>query len=763
MKRIAKLATHILFTSALILTASRLMATDFTWVGTTSNLNLNTNWNPNTRVPTAGDTGTFTAAGMHNPTLSSGSAFSIDLIDIVSTSYSFSITDPNTIFTFAGFGSGPDFGFKNDSISSQSFQVINQATMNFENFCSADCSTGSNPGNVTYQIGDSGNPGNLNFAFSSTASTAKIIALGGSTVNFIDNSSVGTSTITLTNTADTLNLAQSVDTTFDAFLDGAGTVNKNSSNYVNVLSDNASFAGKTNVNAGNLALNNVLGGNVIVNSSGILSGIGMVGNNLNVNSGGTVSPGNSIGRLTVIGNTIQMPNSTLQIEVDGAGNASNLLVGGQASINVGSSVKVVPTVTQLEPNQSFTAPILTSFTGVSGTYSTVNSVNPLIAVSVFNDPNNVFLTWTNTFALIGRTANQRKVTDQLQTITHPSPIDFTILSELASLSEKKQQHALQQLTAQPYANLLLTAELANHKFIQRIYNPLRPLVTSHPCCMPECCDCHCCQFDTWFDGGWTHNHLKGNRNARGLDTKGYEISLGTQATFDNCWTIGLAGSYEKDHLRYEVGGKGRSNTYLGALYTLFRPADYYFLGDAVLGYTQNRIKRHIDIGPNHFKARGRPDIFQGTGYLEFGKDLALDCFLFQPFIGVEGSYLRHDHINEHRSHNLFTVNVRNRIYGTASSRLGLHLLTELSCLKLYVDAAWQYRLTSRHNDSRQRFREFGDAFTITGIPLARNSLDSAINLSATIVQGWEIYVEAQGQFWKNASSYSALGGMIISW
>lgn len=764
MKRIAKLALKTLFTATLLFEASQLNAAAFTWVGTDSNLNLSSNWNPSTGVPQAGDTGTFSVSGIaHNPTASSGSVFSIDLVNTISTSYSFNTINPGTTFNFVGSGAGPDYGFKNDSISAQSFYVYDQATLNFLNACSADCATGSNPGAITYHIGDSGKTGTLNFKDNSTASTAEIIILEGSSVNFFNNASAGTSTITATAPVDTINFFQTADNTFNAVLAGAGTINKNNLNTLNILSDNSTFAGKTNVNAGKLAINNVLGGSVVVNSSGTVSGTGTIGGNLNANSGGIVSPGNSIGTLNVVGNYTQMPNSTLQVEVDGVGNASKVLVTGQASINVGSIVNVVPTVTQLAPNQSFTAPILTSSTGVSGTFSSVTSTNPLIAVSVTNDPNDVFLTWVNTFSLIGTTTNQNAVTRQLQALIDPTVEQFAVLSSLALLPERRQQHALQQLTAQPYANLLLSAELTDHKFIRRLYNPLRPLITSHPCCMAECCEQHSCIFDTWIDGGWTHSHMKGNRNAQGFDVKGYEVSLGTQATIDNCWTIGLAGSYERDHLRYHLGGKGRTNTYLGALYTLYRPADFYFLADAVLGCTQNRIKRHIDIDTFHFKARSRPNVFQGTGYLEAGRDFALDCFLFQPFLGVEGGYYRHDHINEHRSNTIFAINARERTYGTASSRLGVHLLTELSCLKFYVDAAWQYRLTSPHNDSRQRFRDFGDSFTIRGIPLARNSLDAAINLSATIFNGWEIYVEAQGQFWKNASSYSALAGMMIGW
>lgn len=766
MKLIANLTSKLFFFTLLVLGTVSLHANTIAWkggtVGSADTLTVSNNWVPAT-TPTAGDTGTFDSSAVNfNPKVSSGNTFNIDLVKTTAGPYNFFVDGLGTSFTLAGTGAGPDFGFQNNSGVLQNFHINNQGTLNFQNSCSADSSSGTTPGLVTYLVGDGSTAATMNFKNASTASTAAIQINAGASVNFLDNSSAGTSNVTIADTG-TMNLAQTTNGEFQATLSGIGTVNKIGSAITNIVSDNSGFAGKTNVNAGKLAINNILGGNVVANINSTVAGTGTIGGNLNANSGSIVAPGNSIGTLTVAGNYTQMPNSTLQVEVDGSGNASKVAVGGQASINMGSIVNVVPTLAQLTPNTSFTAPILTSNTGVSGTFSTVTSSNPLISVSVMNDPNDVFLTWTNTFSLIGRTSNQRDITAQLQTLVDPTPDEFAVLSALALLPERRQQHALQQLSAQPYANMLLIAEIADHKFIQRLYNPLRPLITSHPCCVADCCDLHRCNFDTWFDGGWTHSHMKGNRNAQGYDIKGYEVSLGTHVTVDNCWTIGLAGSYERDHLRYHLGGKGKSNTYLGAIYTLYRPADFYFLGDVVLGCTQNRIKRHIDIGTFHFKARARPNVFQGTGYLEVGRDFALDCFLFQPFLGVEGGYYRHDHINEHRSSTIFAVNVKDKTYGTASSRLGVHLLTELSCLKFYVDAAWQYRLTSPHNSSRQHFRDFGDSFTIIGIPVARNSLDAAITLAATVVEGWEIYAEAQGQFWKNASSYSVLGGMVIGW
>lgn len=622
----------------------------------------------------------------------------------------------------------------------------------------------SNGEDAVFNLGDtvSNTNATINFKDNSDAGAAKFNMNAGSVANFTEDSSVGIAQFNTT-TNDVINLAQTEEAEFYATVTGTGTINKIGSKKLNFESDNSSFAGKTNVNAGNFALNNNLGGNVFVNKGGLLSGTGFILGNLHIANKGIVSPGNSIGTMIIGGNYSQAPHSTLLVQVNEQGEASKLIVGGQASINRGAEASVASDFIQLPLNQTFTAPILESQTGISGTFSKVSSINPLLSVEASYEANTINLTWENTFARIGKTANQRKVANQLQTILDPSKNELAIISALAQESASHQQRALHQLTAQPYANLLLVAEVTNHKFIRRLYNPLRLLVTSHPCCAPEviCC-ANNCLVDTWFDAGWDRSNFRGNKNAKGFGLKGFETSIGSQITIDNCWTVGAAFSYERDYIHYKIGGKGTSNTYLGGLYTLFRPSDFYILSDLVLGYTQTKLKRHIDFKHYHFSNHGKPDVYQGTLYVEAGRDFGVDCFLFQPFIGIEGGYFRQDHIHE-RCNNLFAVDVKNKTHGTASSRLGVHFLTEMSCFKIFFDAAWQYRLSSLHNRSHQRFKNFGKDFRIVGIPFARSSFDSALNLSATIVDGWEVYVEGQGQWWKDASTFTVLAGLIIAW
>ena len=615
--------------------------------------------------------------------------------------------------------------------------------------------------------------GNLLFSGSASANSAQINALEQSTVTFSGQSNADSSTITLNDTTvlnfldssiaanvqifvdagATVNFSQDNDHEFMGSIQGTGTVNKMGPSTCNVLADCSSFTGVASVQNGNLALNNAWGGPIAVMPGGTISGTGTILNDLIVS--GITAPGNSIGTLVVNGNYAQLPNSTYQVQVDGTGQASLIEVLGAAAIAPDSTVSVTA-LGQLPANQAFSAPILEAAGGVSGTYTTLIT-SPLITASLSYDPNDVFLTFQNTLSLIPGTRNQRRIAMELQGIASPSAEEDLVLSELAILPLTDAQKALDQISAQQYGALIPFAELNNRKFIRRLYDPLRCLITRY-CCCNDCCT----PVTTWAESGYERTSVQGTRNARGLRATGYQISAGAFSSPWSDWTIGVGGSYASDHLRYHVGGRGHNQSGLGALYALWRPENYYILGDLVAGYSNQRVRRPIHVGSIHFKKRSRPEVIQSTLYLEMGKDCCLSGLLLQPFAGVECGYFHRMRI--HEKSDFLSVHVVKKTEVTAHSRLGVHLTaTGFSCLTLNVDVAWQYRFTSFKRRLRERFTTFGTPFSIDGLSYQRHSIDGAINLSYALGDAWEIYAVASAQGWQRASLYNLYGGVNFSW
>ena len=496
---------------------------------------------------------------------------------------------------------------------------------------------------------------------------------------------------------------------FQGQLKGKGNTIKAGGGTLNVVSDNGDFKGTVYVQEGRLALNNRLGGNVVVHTAGIISGTGKVLGDLLVRDGGTVSPGNSIGVLQVNGNYAQA-NSTYHVQVNGEGQSSLLNVHGTAILE-GASVL---NVTSVDGRYSTTGnyQILHADGGVQGEFATVVVEDSRAIPNLTYDANNVYLDFIKSFGGIAATPEEKEIIDALDQGRDIAVSVPPIIDTIMDLSDSNATRAFQQLSAQQYTNILTLAEMTNQQFIRRLYDPLRSIVTDHNCyddcwccsCCDcgywdcrnrdcSCCDCGYCDSDcgeSWIEAGAARSFFKGNECVRGSKSKGYQITFGHQKRLDRCWTVGAAGSYEHDNISYNLSGRNKVNTFFGALYGLYRPCSYYVLGDLAFGYSNQRLKRHIDIGSIRCTTRGKPKVFSSTLYVEAGKDIDCQCrfLLIQPFVGLDASYYRRNRVHEHGISPL-NMQISDKSYGTLHSRLGVHLTTHrLRCLVVSVDLAW---------------------------------------------------------------------------
>lgn len=358
------------------------------------------------------------------------------------------------------------------------------------------------------------------------------------------------------------------------------------------------------------------------------------------------------------------------------------------------------------------------------------------------------------------TCNQKATAGNLQNIANPTQNQLLVIQALSNLPDSVAQHALNLISGEQYTTLLAAAELTGQQFVRRLYDPLRPMVTTLPCCNRACCPS---TSDAWFEGGGGQTRLNGNINCHGIKMNSYDLAGGFQGTFNCDWTVGAAASYAHDHIQYHVGGKGNNRSTFAALYGLYRPRGYYVLGDVALGYTQDSVKRPIHIGDLSYKASSHPEIYQGLAYAEVGIDLCPWCFLLQPFAGLEVSVLRRSHIDD-RGADILNLDINEKIRTNVHTRLGAHLSTKkLRCVTLSVDVAWLYRISSPNNNINQNFEKVDDKFKIYGNPIGRSGVDATFTAITNITDKFQLYAEASGQRWSRAYTYNFLAGAMYSW
>jgi len=156
--------------------------------------------------------------------------------------------------------------------------------------------------------------------------------------------------------------AGAIPSPFGVIKQGPGTL---------VFSGSNAYGGKTIINDGKLVVNNVSGsgtstGLVTVASGGTLGGTGIVSGALSVLSGGNLTPGTSIGTLT-INNTLSLAGTTT-IEVDKAAGQTSDKVLGISTLTEGGTLQVANVGAPLVVGDSF--PVF-SATTYSGSFTSV--------------------------------------------------------------------------------------------------------------------------------------------------------------------------------------------------------------------------------------------------------------------------------------------------------------------------------------------------------------------------------------------------------
>ncbi|WP_224669928.1 autotransporter domain-containing protein [Mesorhizobium sp. BH1-1-5] len=224
--------------------------------------------------------------------------------------------------------------------------------------------------------------------------------------------------------AGTLTVGQSLDGSFAGTLSGAGGFTKSGSAKLTYDGDGSAFTGLTTVAGGTLVVGSTagstakLGGSLTVGDTATLMGYGKIGSGtgstVTVASGGTVSPGGSIGTLTIDGNYVQQAGSTYFAEIAPDGTSDLISVTGTATIE-GGTVYASKATGSYTPGTNYK--ILTAAKGVSGAYDTLDQNTPFVDLKLTYDPTSVYIRAVRNnvdFCAVAGSANQCAVADAVQ-------------------------------------------------------------------------------------------------------------------------------------------------------------------------------------------------------------------------------------------------------------------------------------------------------------------------------------------------------------
>jgi len=431
---------------------------------------------------------------------------------------------------------------------------------------------------------------------------------------------------------------------------GTGRLNLTGTNNL----DTGGAGGTVNINAGNLAINGPLtSSTVTVGSSGTLSGASTITGN--VINNGTISPGNSIGTLTIVGNYTQATGSSYLVEVSPTA-ADLIAVSGTATIQGGTTLSIHPSSGNYPITNSYT--ILTS-AGLTGTYSNVTNEMPLLRFGVRYDAFNVYLdVFIAQFAAAsGCGGNIGQVALYLDSLSPIPGSDLAFAIDILRSFDSVTQinNGLAQLSPAPYKNFILAQEENVISVSRGISDHLNTLINTN--CRREVDRKN--RWEVWSDvfGDWAQMSNRSSGHCAEDEFLGYHATgggalIGADYSFNNQCVLGITGAYSYSDVHVnESRAKGHINSYYGALYAIIHSRHIFFDLALIGGYDQFHASRKIEYGTLNRNAHTNHGGWDFDGHMDGGFIIGTTTEI-RPFFAVDYLYIHENSFRENGADSL---------------------------------------------------------------------------------------------------------------
>ncbi|MER9307029.1 autotransporter outer membrane beta-barrel domain-containing protein [Mesorhizobium sp. M0293] len=540
---------------------------------------------------------------------------------------------------------------------------------------------------------------------------------------------------------------------FGATISGLGTINQIAGN-TNLTADSGGFTGTTNVSGGRLAVNGSLANSLVTITGGTLGGNGTVGG-IVAQSGGIIAPGNSIGTLNVAGNLDQAAGSIYQVELNSTGQSDLIHATGTATIAAGAVLDVIKTdAAPYVAGTHYT--VLQADMGVTGTY-TISGLGPFTGLSASYDPTHVYLdaVQAKSFAQVGLTPNQIATGTGAESLGNANPLFDAIF---ALPSEAAAQDAFDQLSGEIHASakgtLLEDSRFVRDAATNRISAAFGDAgstaalpVMAYGEGGPEMVAADTDRFAVWGQafGSWGNTDSDGNAAAFDRSTGGLLAGADTLA---GGWRIGLLGGYS--HSSFDTDARnssGKSDNYHLGLYGGTNWGAIAFRTGATYSWSSFSTKRSVAF--DGFADALSADYDAGTAQM-FG-ELAYKAdagrFKLEPFANLAYVSVHTDGFTETGGDAALTS--AGSTTDATFTTLGLRGSTDFALGGMNATArgmlGWRHAFGDTTPLSTLAFAG-GDAFTIAGVPIARDAAVIEAGLDLNMSANATLGLSYSGQF-----------------
>lgn len=539
-------------------------------------------------------------------------------------------------------------------------------------------------------------------------------------------------------------------------ISGTGQFHKQGTGKLLLTGDSAGFAGRSTVKAGTLLVgdhdgNGALGGSLDVLAGATLGGSGTVGSGAGstvaVASGGVLAPGNSIGTLTVNGDLVFENGSRFEVEVDPQGKDSDQVrVTGDTGIH-GGSVAHVGATGQYDLRSTYT--LLTTGDALSGKFDTVTSDFAFLTPALHYDyeAGKIGLELARNdrrFAALALTKNQSSTADGIESIGLAA--GHAVYDAIAQLPDNaaRVRASLDALSGEIHASAK-TALIEDSRFVRDAATDRVRAAFSAPEASTAPVSTRGANGSAqpvsvshdgpvvWSQalGSWGSTDSDGN--AASLDRNVGGMLIGADRALGG-WRVGaLAGYSYSDFKASGRASSGRSDNYHLGMYGGTQRGALGLRTGLAYSWHDVRTRRSEAIPGLHDSLRADygGGTFQAFGELGYGIDLNTTTRL-EPFVNLAHVRLHTDDYSENGGAAALSAHSANT--ESTFSTLGLRAEHALNIGAVEgtvrAMAGWRHA-TGDVTPRAQHAFSAGNAFTVAGVPIAKNSavVDLGVDLA----------------------------------
>ncbi|WP_206681916.1 autotransporter domain-containing protein [Mesorhizobium sp. NZP2298] len=506
-----------------------------------------------------------------------------------------------------------------------------------------------------------------------------------------------------------------------------------------ILSGANTYLGTTTVNAGILQVDGSVGSaDLAVASGATLGGNGSIGGvasgTVTIQAGGHHAPGASIGTQTINGD--YRLAGTLDIEVDTA-SADKVVVTGTVDLTGGTLALHELTGTGWQPSQTYTIIDNRGAGAVTGQFAAISHVYAFLTPDVIytgDDGNNVVLTLTRNavdFSSVAETPNQSAAAGGIEALGAGNPV----YNAVAPLSADGARFAFDQLSGEMHAAvpglLLDESRLLRDAALARTGAAIaNPGVRGF-----------------WMQGVGLARSLDSDGNAADVDASTGAFFAGVDATVADGWTLGFLGGISVTLLDVDdrASSAGITSVHLAAYGGGTVDSVQLKFG---AGYSHHDIDTTRDPAfpgfSDQLKASYGASTVQVFG--EASRAFDVGAMKVEPFAGLAYVHLSTNGFGEEGgAAALASEGIDNdATFTTLGARLSRKFTVDGSAVEARASLGWRHAFADLPA-ARLSFAG-GDAFPVTGVPIARDALALQAGIDVAIGQASRLGFTYDGQF-----------------